>query len=60
MMEAVLVLVTVARRFAFSTLDDRPLALLPTITLRPKHGVTLKLASRDARAPTCRPPPPRP
>lgn len=46
MMEAVLLLVTVARRFSFSTLDDRPLALLPTITLRPKHGVTLKLASR--------------
>lgn len=48
MMEAVLVLVTIARRFAVSTTDDRPLALVPTVTLRPKDGVPLRLTRRSA------------
>ena len=48
MMEAVLVLVTLARRFEFSTVDDRPLALVPTVTLRPKRGVPLRLRRRSA------------
>jgi len=39
MMEAVLVLVTIARRYRFS--DAAPLALAPSVTLRPKNGIRL-------------------
>jgi cytochrome P450 len=45
-MEAVLVLVTLARRFDVSRVDERPLVLVPTVTLRPKHGVPLALRAR--------------
>jgi cytochrome P450 len=47
MMSAVLVLVTIVRRFAVATVDDRPLAIVPTVTLRPKNGVRLVLRSRQ-------------
>ena len=42
MMEAVLVLVTIARRFRFTTEGVRPLSLVPSVTLRPKRGIQLR------------------
>ena len=46
MMEAVLVLVTIVRRFRFELVDPRPLALTPSVTLRPKHGIPLRCSVR--------------
>jgi cytochrome P450 len=46
MMEAVLILATVAQRFQLQLQDSRPVVPLPSITLRPKGGVPLKLAPR--------------
>ena len=39
MMEAVLVLATIAQRYKIAVVQDRPVEPLPTITLRPKGGV---------------------
>ncbi len=44
-MEAVLLLVTVARRFRMSRASSEPLALAPSVTLRPKHGIPLRVTS---------------
>jgi cytochrome P450 len=44
-MECVLILATVVQRFAFRAERGR-LALLPTVTLRPRHPVRLTLAAR--------------
>jgi cytochrome P450 len=46
MMEAVLILATVARRYRLALLPDYRLELLPSITLRPKHGLPMRVASR--------------
>lgn len=51
MMEAVLVLVTVARRFRVRATSARPLALVPSVTLRPKNGVRLVVHRRAAAGP---------
>lgn len=45
-MEAVLVLVTIARRFRFSSASEKPLALTPSVTLRPTHGIPLGCSVR--------------
>ena len=47
MMEAVLVLVTIAQRYKIAVIQDRPIEPLPTITLRPKHGVRAMLMRRE-------------
>lgn len=47
MMEAVIVLVTIVRRVRVSRRDPRPLALVPSVTLRPKDGVHLTLSRRS-------------
>jgi cytochrome P450 len=49
MMEAVLVLVTIVRRFAVKRPggDQRPLRLVPTVTLRPRDGVPLVVDRRS-------------
>ncbi len=44
MMEAVLVLVTIARRFAIS--EPKPITLAPSVTLRPKDGLPLRCERR--------------
>lgn len=45
MMEAVLLLVTIARRFRVAPAPDaKPMDLAPSVTLRPKHGVRLVVA----------------
>ena len=46
MMEAVLILATVAQRFRLEWQSDRPVVPLPSITLRPKGGVWVKPVPR--------------
>ena len=43
MVEATLVLATLARRFAFRVTPKLPLALLPSITLRPRDGLPARI-----------------
>ena len=47
MMEAVLVLATVAQRFRMELQNDRPVVPLPSVTLRPKDGVWIKPSPRS-------------
>lgn len=49
MMEAVLILVTIARRFTLLPADRRPLHLVPSITVRPKGAVRMIVAKRAGR-----------
>jgi cytochrome P450 len=46
MMEAVLLLATVCRRFRLTLDPDRPVAPFPSITLRPAGGVWMRVAKR--------------
>lgn len=46
MMEAVLLLATIAQRFRVERISDMPVIPFPTITLRPRGGVTLRVAAR--------------
>jgi cytochrome P450 len=46
MMEAVLILATVAQRFRLEWQSDHPVVPLPSITLRPKGGVWAKVVPR--------------
>ncbi len=39
MMEAVLILATIARSYSWKVLPDHPIALWPSITLRPRYGI---------------------
>jgi hypothetical protein len=39
MMESVLLLVTIARRFRIEPVSTSAIEVLPTVTLRPKHGL---------------------
>jgi cytochrome P450 len=43
MLEAVLVLATLARRFRFTLVPDHPVAPWPSMTLRPRHGIRVVL-----------------
>jgi cytochrome P450 len=49
MMEAVLVLVTIARRFRLTRTTKGDLALTPSVTLRPKHGLPMVCYRRAPR-----------
>jgi cytochrome P450 len=46
MMEAVLILVTIARRFRLTPASRRPLELTPSVTLRPTRGLPMVLSAR--------------
>jgi cytochrome P450 len=46
MMEAVLLLATIAQRFRVAPVTSDPVTPFPTITLRPRGGVTLRIAAR--------------
>ena len=46
MMEAVLILATVARRFRLEWQGDAPIAPFPSITLRPQGGVPVRVSRR--------------
>lgn len=47
MMEAMLMLATIARRFDVERLTDRPVSFLPSITLRPVGGIWVRLHERN-------------
>lgn len=46
-MEAILVLAAIAQTWRVELLDDRPLQVFPTITLRPRRGVPARLRRRQ-------------
>jgi cytochrome P450 len=46
LVEARLVLATLAQRFRLRRLDDGPVAMSPRITLSPKHGLPMNLQRR--------------
>lgn len=46
LMEAVLVLATIGQRYRLRVVSDRPLELIPSVTLRPKHGVKMIVHQR--------------
>ena len=48
LMEATLILATIARRYRLKLAPDAQIAPLPTITLRPAHGVRVVLTKRDS------------
>lgn len=50
MMEAVLLLVTIARKVRLRLVSDRPLRLLPAVTLRPKDGIVVRVEARSPRS----------
>lgn len=46
MTEAVMALATICRRWRFAPVPEHPIILQPAITLRPKHGVRLRLCKQ--------------
>ncbi len=46
MMEATLLLATIAQRYKFSLVPDHPIELFPSVTLRPRHGIRAILRRR--------------
>lgn len=44
MMESVLILATVYQKHRLRVVDDKPLNLIPSITLRPRNDITMKLS----------------
>jgi cytochrome P450 len=46
LMEAALILASIARRFQLSLVPEHPIELLPAITLRPKYGIEVTVAKR--------------
>jgi len=48
MMEATLLLATVAQRFQFRLVPDHPVIAVPSFTLRPKHGIKMRLEARSS------------
>jgi hypothetical protein len=49
MIEAILILVTMAQRFSADLQSDHKVTPFPSITLRPKGGVWLKIKDRETR-----------
>lgn len=47
LMEAALLLATIARRFRLEAVSQEPVVPFPTITLRPRGGITLRLKQRQ-------------
>ncbi len=46
MMEAVLILATIGQQFRLKLVADHPVAIMPSISLRPKHGIRIALEQR--------------
>jgi cytochrome P450 len=46
MMEATLLLATIAQRFRFRSVPDHPVVAIPSFTLRPKYGMRMSVAGR--------------
>jgi cytochrome P450 len=51
MMEATLALVTIAQQFRFRLLPGQPVLPLPSITLRPRHGLHVQVEPRPTSLP---------
>jgi cytochrome P450 len=51
MMEAILLLATMAQRFRMSLVAGRKVKMLPSVTLRPKNGIRMVLHERRVEAP---------
>jgi cytochrome P450 len=51
LMEAVLILAEITRRFDIDVTEARPIDLMPAITLRPRHGLSAVVRKRAARVP---------
>ena len=47
-MEATLLLATIAQRFRIRVVPGHPIVPMPTITLRPRYGIRAKIEARDA------------
>jgi cytochrome P450 len=50
MMEAILILATIARRFRLTTDDTAPFAVIPTVTLRPARKSPMRVETRTGEA----------
>ncbi|GAB4378857.1 MAG: cytochrome P450 [Elainellaceae cyanobacterium] len=48
LMEAVLLLATIAQNFQLTLVPDHPIALFPSITLRPQYGLKMTVTARSA------------
>ncbi|MGH9594511.1 MAG: cytochrome P450, partial [Bryobacteraceae bacterium] len=53
MMEAVLILATVAQRFSFALVPGHRVEMFPSITLRPKNGIPMRLHAAQTLAAAC-------
>jgi cytochrome P450 len=51
MMEAVLILATVVQRYRLALVPGHKLELLPSVTLRPKHGIKMVVHERSGAGP---------
>jgi cytochrome P450 len=51
MMEAVLLLATIAQRYHPGLTSEKPLEVVPAVTLRPRHGLQMRLEPRDHTTP---------
>jgi cytochrome P450 len=47
MTEAALIIATIAQRFTLRTLSDKPVAADPGVTLRPRHGLEMRIERRS-------------
>lgn len=47
MMEAVLLLATIARHYRLELAEDRPLRLVPSVTMRPRDGIKMIVRERN-------------
>lgn len=54
MMEATLLLATLIRRFRFSLVGNKRVVPLPSVTLRPRGGLPMKITARERGRPTSR------
>ena len=48
MMEATLLLATIAQRFHLRSVPEHPVVAIPSFTLRPKYGMRMTLGCRPA------------
>ena len=49
MMEATLLLASIAQRYQFRLVPDQRIEPLPSITLRPKNGIRVQIQARQLR-----------
>lgn len=47
LMEAVLILATIAQKYKLTLVEDHPIVPQPSITLRPEHGIKVEITKRN-------------